>query len=161
MLTIIARCPTKTDLRSTFLEPVIECLRQNHFNRTQSVFMLAHNILITRALRHICIASKRSRCKRFKRCTRKASMRGRRLKRKGKGVLGARETRGARGDRGGEGNACQETTVVLVFNIHQVNVKILIGPSSKHVNHSVNTLIRLAEINITLLSNLIDLSVII
>ena len=45
------------------------------------------------------------------------------------------------------------------FYIHQANVKILIGPSSKHVNHSLYTLIRLAEINITLLSNLIDLSV--
>ena len=88
------------------------------------------------------------------------SLRGRRLKRKGKGVLGARETRGVR-EEGGEGNACQETIVFLVFNIHQANVKILIGPSSKHVNHSRNTLIRLAEINITLLSNLIDLSVII
>ena len=58
-----------------------------------------------------------------------------------------------------EGNACQETIVCLVFNIHQANVKILIGPSSKHVDHSLNTLIRLAEINIT--SNLIDLLVII
>ena len=56
-----------------------------------------------------------------------------------------------------EGNACQETIVFLVFNIHQANVKILIGPSSKHVNHSLNTLIRLAEIKIT--SNLIDLLV--
>ena len=60
-----------------------------------------------------------------------------------------------------EGNACQETIVFLVFNIHQANVKILIGPSSKHVNYSLNNLIRLAEINITLLINLIDLSVII
>ena len=93
-----------------------------------------------------------SRCANF-------SLRGRRLKGKGKGVLGARETREARGGR--EGNACQETIVFLVFNIHQASVKILIGPSSKHVNHSRNTLIRLAEINITLLSNLIDLSVII
>ena len=67
--------------------------------------------------------------------------------------------RGARGGR--EGNACQETIVFLVFNIHQANVKILIGQSSKHVNHSLNTLIRLVEINITVLSNLIDLSVII
>ena len=74
-----------------------------------------------------------------------------RLKGKGKGVLGARETRGPR--EGREGNACQETIVFLVCNIHQANVKILIGQSSKHVNHSLNTLIRLAEINITLLSS--------
>ena len=80
--------------------------------------------------------------------------------REGKGSF--RCERNARGARGGrEGNACQETIVFLVFNIHQANVKILIGPSSKHVNHSLQTLIRLAEINITLLSNLIDLSVII
>ena len=55
--------------------------------------------------------------------------------------------------RRGEGNTCQETIVFLVFNIHQANVKILIGQSSKHVNHSLNTLMRLVEINITLLSN--------
>ena len=79
------------------------------------------------------------------------SLLGRRLKGKGKGVLGARETRGPRGGR--EGNACQETIVFLVFNIHQANVRILIGQTSKHVNHSLNTLIRLAEINITLLSS--------
>ena len=70
-----------------------------------------------------------------------------------------RNARGARGGR--EGNTCQETIIFFVFNIHQANVKILIGPSSKHVNHSLNTVIRLAEINITLLRNLIDLSVII
>ena len=29
---LIARCPTKTDLNSTFLDPTIGCLRQNHFN---------------------------------------------------------------------------------------------------------------------------------
>ena len=82
------------------------------------------------------------------------------FEREGKGSF--RCERNARGARGGrEGNACQETIVFLVFNIHQANVKILIGLSSKHVNHSLNTLIRLAEINITLLSNLIDLSVII
>ena len=55
--------------------------------------------------------------------------------------------------RRGEGNTCQETIVFLVFNIYQANVKILIGQSSKHVNHSLNTLIQLVEINITLLSN--------
>ena len=82
------------------------------------------------------------------------------IDREGKGSF--RCERNARGARGGrEGNACQETIVFLDFNIHQANVKILIGLSSKHVNHSLNTLIRLAEINITLLSNLIDLSVII
>ena len=90
-----------------------------------------------------------------------SSLRGRRLEGKGKGVLGARETRRLGRARRREGNACQETIVFLVFNIHQANVKILIGQSSKHVNHSLNTLIRLVEINITLLSNLIDLSVII
>ena len=57
-----------------------------------------------------------------------------------------------------EGNACQENLVFLVCNIHQANVKILFGQSSKHVNHSPNTFIRLVEINIRLLSNLIDLS---
>ena len=88
-------------------------------------------------------------------------MRGRRWKGKAKRVLGAGETREAREEEGREGNACQETIVFLVFDIHQANVKILIGPSLKHVNHSLNTLIRLAKINITLLSNLIDLSVII
>ena len=82
------------------------------------------------------------------------------IEREGKGSFRCeRNVRGARGGR--EGNACQETIVFLVFNIHQANVKILIGPSSKHVNHSLNTLIRLAEINIMLLSNLINLSVII
>ena len=55
-----------------------------------------------------------------------SSLRGRRFKGMGKGVLGARETRG--GARGGrEENACQETIVFLVFNIDQANVKILIG----------------------------------
>ena len=94
-------------------------------------------------------------------CRSDGSQRRRRLKGKGNGVLGARETRGAREEGGREGNACQETIVFFVFNIHQANVKILIGPSSKHVNHSLNSLIRLAEINITLLSNLLDLSVVI
>ena len=74
------------------------------------------------------------------------------FEREGKGSF--RRERNARGAQGGrEGNTCQETIVFFVFNIHQVNVKILIGPSSKHVNHSLNTLIRLAEINITLLSS--------
>ena len=81
------------------------------------------------------------------------------FEREGKGSF--RCERNARGARGGRERACQKTIAFLVFNIHQANVKILIGPSSKHVNHSLNTLIRLAEINITLLSNLIDLSVII
>ena len=54
------------------------------------------------------------------------SLRGRRFKGMGKGVLGARETRG--GVRGGrEEDACQETIVFLVFNIDQANVKVLIG----------------------------------
>ena len=42
------------------------------------------------------------------------SLRGRRLKGKGKGVLGARETRGAREEEGREGNACQETIVFAI-----------------------------------------------
>ena len=46
------------------------------------------------------------------------SLRGRRLKGKGKGVLGARETRGAREEGGEEGNACQET---IVFAISPTN----------------------------------------
>ena len=53
------------------------------------------------------------------------SLRGRRLKGKGKGVLGARETRGAREEGGREGNACQETIVFLVFNIHQCSLQIM------------------------------------
>ena len=43
-----------------------------------------------------------------------ASLRGRRLKGKGKGVLGARETREAREEGGEEGNACQETIVFAI-----------------------------------------------
>ena len=42
------------------------------------------------------------------------SLRGRRLKGKGKGILGARETRGAREEGGREGNACQETIVFAI-----------------------------------------------
>ena len=42
------------------------------------------------------------------------SLRGRRLKGKGKGVLGARETRGAREEGGKEENACQETIVFAI-----------------------------------------------
>ena len=59
------------------------------------------------------------------------SLSGRRLKGKGKGVLGAREVRGARKEGGREGNACQETIVFLVINIYQANVKILIGQNLK------------------------------
>ena len=58
----------------------------------------------------------------------------------GMGVLGVRETRGGARE-GREGNACQETIVFLVFNIDQANVKILIGWSSKQVNHSLNIFI--------------------
>ena len=43
-----------------------------------------------------------------------SSLRGRRLKGKGKGVLGAREVRGAREEGGREGNACQETIVFAI-----------------------------------------------
>ena len=42
------------------------------------------------------------------------SLRGRRLKGKGKGLLGARETRGAREEEGKEENACQETIVFAI-----------------------------------------------
>ena len=48
------------------------------------------------------------------------SLRGRRLKGTGKGVLGARETRGAREEEGREGNACQET---IVFAIPPTNYR--------------------------------------
>ena len=79
------------------------------------------------------------------------------FEREGKGsFMREGNARGARGGR--EGNACQENVVFLVCNIHQANVKILFGQSSKHVNHSPNTFIRLVEINIRLLSNSIDLS---
>ena len=44
------------------------------------------------------------------------------FKREGKGSF--RCERNARGAQGGrEGNACQETIVFFVFNIHQANVK--------------------------------------
>ena len=42
------------------------------------------------------------------------SLRGRRLKGKGKGLLGSRETRGAREEGGRERNACQETIVFAI-----------------------------------------------
>ena len=42
------------------------------------------------------------------------SLRGRRLKGKGKGVLGSRETRGVREEEGREGNACQEAIVFAI-----------------------------------------------
>ena len=51
---LTARCPTKTELEFTFLEPRIGCLRQNT-KHSRSVFMHVHNILIlTRAARHTC-----------------------------------------------------------------------------------------------------------
>ena len=81
------------------------------------------------------------------------------MEREGKGSFGRERNAGGRASR--EGEAFQETIIFLVFNIHRANGKILIGQSSKHVNHSLDTLIRLVEINITLMSNLIDLSVII
>ena len=56
--------------------------------------------------------------------------------------------RGAR-EEGGRGTPARTLLFVCVINIHQMNVKILIGQSSKHVNDSLNTLIRLVEINIT------------
>ena len=52
-----------------------------------------------------------------------------------------RKARGAQGRR--ERNACQETIAFRFF--YQANAKILIGQSSKHVNHNLNTLTRLVE----------------
>ena len=54
-------------------------------------------------------------------------------------VLGMREAQGgARGRR--EGKACKDAIIFYVVYIHQMNVKILIGQSSKHVTcHSLNT----------------------
>ena len=47
-------------------------------------------------------------------------------------VLGMREAQGgARGRR--EGKACKDAIIFYVVYIHQMNVKILIGQSSKHV----------------------------
>ena len=48
------------------------------------------------------------------------SLRGRRLKGKGKGVWSARETRGAREEEGKEGNACQETIVFAILPTNYV-----------------------------------------
>ena len=50
---LVAGCPTKTDLESTFLELRIGWLRQNHFNwtLTKHFFWLVHNIFIARAPR--------------------------------------------------------------------------------------------------------------
>ena len=60
--------------------------------------------------------------------------------------------RNARGARKEGVNASHEEIIVFrVLNIYQANVKILIGQSSKHVNHSLYILIRLIEIIITLL----------
>ena len=89
------------------------------------------------------------------------NLRSRRLKGKGKRILGAKEMQGAREEGGKETPSSRPLYFSFFFNIHRASVKILIGQSSKHVNHSLNTLIRLVEINITLLSSLIDLSVII
>ena len=59
------------------------------------------------------------------------SLRGRRLKRKGKGVLGARETRGARKEGRSEGNACQET---IAFDIPPTNLLIMYAKVTQTVN---------------------------
>ena len=48
------------------------------------------------------------------------SLRGRRLKGKGKGVLGARETWQAREEEGKEGNAFQETIVFTILPTNNV-----------------------------------------
>ena len=52
----------------------------------------------------------------------KHSLRGRCLKGKGKGVLGARETRGAH-EEGGKKTPARRPLVLLVCNIHQANDK--------------------------------------
>ena len=48
------------------------------------------------------------------------------------GTLGAREARGAR-EEGGKGKS-SKTLLSLRYNIHQVNVKILIGQGSKQMS---------------------------
>ena len=52
--------------------------------------------------------------------------------REGKGLLGTRETREAR-EEGGKGKP-SKTLLSLRYNIHQVNVKILIGQGSKQMS---------------------------
>ena len=57
---------------------------------------------------------------------------------KGKGILGGREMRGGGGEEG-VGKGLQGGHYFHVINIHQTNVKILIGQFSKHVNHGLDT----------------------
>ena len=66
-------------------------------------------------------------------------LRGRRLK--GKGILGGREMRreGGGGVRREGGKGLQGGHYFHVINIHQTNVKILIGQFSKHVNYGLDT----------------------
>ena len=65
------------------------------------------------------------------------------------GILGAREVQGAH-EEGGTGTPAKNAIAFYIINIHQMNLKILTGQASKHVNHSLNSLIQLVKINITL-----------
>ena len=47
-------------------------------------------------------------------------------------------------------NTSKNAIAFYIINIHQMNLKILTGQASKHVNHSLNSLIQLVKINITL-----------
>ena len=65
---------------------------------------------------------------------------------KGKGILGGREMRRGAGRGGGVrrregGKGLQGGHYFHVINIHQTNVKILIGQFSKHVNYGLGYLI--------------------
>ena len=57
--------------------------------------------------------------------------------------LGGREMRRGGGGGGGvrrlDGKGLQGSHYFHVINIHQTNVKILIGQFSKHVNHGLDT----------------------
>jgi len=71
------------------------------------------------------------------------------FKREEKGDFGCkRSSRGAQGRR--DGNTSKNAIAFYVINIHQMNVKILTGQASKHVNHGLNSLIQLVKINIML-----------
>ena len=74
-------------------------------------------------------------------CSNTILQRGRRLK--GKGILGRREMQGGELGGGGVrrkgGKGLQGGHYFHVINIHQTNVKILIGQFSKHVNYSLDT----------------------
>ena len=82
------------------------------------------------------------------------------FKREQKGDFGCeRRSRGARGRR--DRNTSKNAIAFYGINIHQMNVKILTGQASKHVNHSLNSLIKWLKSTSCCFSNLIDLSIII